>query len=123
MLWFLSFGGIADPGFVPPFHPTKVNPHPPHYPTVNLKMVFEGYIKSKPFTRSWNLMPSGELRYRNGGLHSPNMESAYWFQQFLRSLPGFRVAYAKPQDGDSGEIFFRTQLLLDKQNETPTCSP
>jgi hypothetical protein len=123
MLWFLSFGGVKDPGFEPPFRATQSDPFPPRYPSVNLKMTFEGYVKSKPFTRSWSLLPSGELRYRNSGVDSPNMESARWFLQFLSPLPGLRVARAKPLNGDSGDIFFLTQPLLDELNKTPICSP
>ena len=123
MLWFVSFGGVEDPGFVPPFRPTKALPHPPHLPAENLKMTFEGYIKPKPFIRSWTLLPSGELRYRNGGLHSPNMESAQWFLRFLNSLPGLRIGYAKTSPGDPGEVFFPTRSLLDEVNKTAICSP
>jgi hypothetical protein len=123
MLWFVSFGGVEDPGFVPPFRATKSTLYPPSYPGVNLKMTFEGYIKSKPFTRSWSSLPSGQLRYRNGGAYSPNMESARWFMGFLNSLPGLRIVYAKPEPGDPAEIFFPTQLLLDELKKTPICSP
>ena len=123
MLWFVSFGGVEDPGFVPPFRATQANPYPPHYPGVNLKMTFEGYIKSNPFTRSWSLLPSGQFRYRNGGADSPNMESARWFLRFLSSLPGLRIVPAKPLKGDPGEIFFPTQPLLDELKKVPICSP
>ncbi|HZL52824.1 MAG TPA: hypothetical protein VFC37_17975 [Terracidiphilus sp.] len=123
MLWFVSFGGVEDPGFVPPFRATQANLYPPHYPGVDLKMTFEGYIKSKPFTRSWSLLPSGQLRYRNGGADSPNMESARWFLRFLSSLPGLRIVHAKPLKGHPGEIFFPTQPLLDELKKAPICSP
>ena len=123
MLWFLSFGGVEDPGFEPPFRPTRTDQFPPQYPNFNLKMTFEGYIKSKPFTRSWSLLPSGELRYRNSGVDSPNMEPARGFLRFLSSLPGLRVVRPKPLKGDPVEIFFPTQLLLDELNKTSICSP
>jgi hypothetical protein len=123
MLWFVTFGGVEDPGFVPPFRATRSTLYPPSYPGVNLKMTFEGYIKSKPFTRSWSSLPSGQLRYRNGGANSPNMESARWFLGFLSSLPGLRIGYAKSEPGDPAEIFFPTQPLLDELKRTPICSP
>ncbi len=123
MLWFLSFGGVEDPGYERPFRQTQGALYPPVYPAVNLKMTFEGYIKFKPFTRSWALLPTGELRYRNSGTDGPNMEPARWFLQYLSVLPGLRVAYAKPQKGDPGEILFPMQPLLDELNKTPICSP
>jgi hypothetical protein len=123
LLWFVSFGGVPDPGFAPPFRATQDNLYPPQYPAVNLKMTFEGYIKSKPFIRSWAAPPWGELRYRNPGTYSPNMESPRYFIGFLNSLPGLRIVRAKPVKDDSGEIFFPTQPLLDELKKTPICSP
>lgn len=123
VLWFVSFGGIQDPGFEPPFRPTHDHPHRPHLLAVDLKLTFEGYIKSKPFTRSWSLLPSGELQYRNSGLHSPNMETTRWFLDYLGSLPGLRIAHAQPAEGNSGEIFFSTEPLLHEFSKTPICSP
>ena len=126
--WFVSFGGIEDAGFHPPFRATQADLFPPQYPSVNLKMTFEGYIKSKPFTRSWSVLPSGELRYRNAGSDSPNMDSTRYFLTFLNSLPGLRIGYAKPGKGNSSipipsEIFFPTQPLLDVLKKTPLCNP
>lgn len=123
MLWFVSFGGVEDPGYAPPFQPSRTNLFPPQYPAVNLKMTFEGYIKSKPFTRSWSRLPTGELRYRNSGSDSPNMEPARWFLGFLNPLPGLRVVHAKPEKGDPGDLFFAAQPLLDELNKTPICAP
>lgn len=123
MQWFLSFGNVAYPSYEPPFQSSPAHLYPPHYPAVNLKMTFEGYIKSKPFIRSWSVMPTGELRYRNSGSDGPNMEPAQWYLNFLNSLPGLRVAYAKPSTGDPAEIFFPTQPLLDELNKIPLCTP
>lgn len=123
MLWFVSFGGVEDPGFEPPFRPTLTDPFPPRYPGVNLKMTFEGYIKWKPFIRSWSLLPSGELQYRNAGSSSPNMEAAQSFLQYLNSLPGLRIGYAKPAKGDPGDLFFPMQPVLDELKKTPICPP
>src|ERR1039457_326247 len=86
MLWFVSFGGVEDPGFVPPFRAMQANPYPPHYPGVNLKMTFEGYIKSNPFTRSWSLLPSGQFPYRNGGGAPLHNETSRGLLRFLLSL-------------------------------------
>lgn len=121
--WFLSFGGVEDPGFEAPFRATKANLYPPRYLGVNVTMTFEGYTKSKPFKRSWSLLPSGELRYRNSGADSPNMESAQYFLQFLSPLPGLRVVRPNPQTGAPEELFFPAKPLLDKLKKTPTCSP
>lgn len=122
MLWFVSFGGIEDPGFEPPFRPTKTDLFPPRYASVNLKMTFEGYMISKPFIRSWSSLPSGEYRYRNGGSDSPNMESARSFLPFLASLPGLHVIRPNPQTGNPEGVFFPTQSLLDELNKMPICS-
>ena len=128
LIWFVSFGGIEDAGFHPPFRASQTDLFPPQYPSVNLKMTFEGYIKSKPFTRSWSVLPSGELRYRNPGVGSPNMDSTRYFLTFLNSLPGLRIGYAKPGKGSSSppvasEVFFPTQPLLDALKRTPLCNP
>jgi len=123
LAWFVSFGGVEGYAFEPPFHPTQSDLFPPQYPSVNLKMSFEGYTKSKPFARSWSVLPSGELRYRNPGLDSPNMESARYFMQFLAALPGLRLRYAKPAKGGEPELFFQTQPLLEEVKRSPQCSP
>jgi hypothetical protein len=123
MAWFVSFGGVEDYAFTPPFHPTQTDLFPPQYPSANLRMVFEGYTKSKPFNRSWAALPSGELRYRNPGMDSPNMEKPLFFLQFLTALPGLRIGYAKPKQGDAHEILFAAQPLLDELKKTPICAP
>jgi hypothetical protein len=122
MLWSVSFGGVPDPGFIPQFRPTQYNLFPPTYPAAKLRMAFEGYIKSKPFVRSWSELPSGELRYRNPSLGSPNMDNARWFLSFLLSLPGMRIRYAKSGPSGPGEVFFPTQPMMDELKKTPACS-
>ncbi|MGB6686435.1 MAG: hypothetical protein WBE76_01185 [Terracidiphilus sp.] len=121
MAWFVSFGGVEDFAFTPPFRPTQTDLFPPRYPSANLKMVFVGYTTSKPFARAWAVLPSGELKYRNPGMESPNMESPRYFLQFLNSLPGFRISYAKPKKGEARELFFATQPLLDEIRKTAIC--
>jgi hypothetical protein len=121
--WFLSFGGVDSFEFVPPFHSTPQILYPPRFPQVKLRMVFEGYIKSKPFVRSWSALHNGEFRYSDPGGYSSNMESARWFMGFLNSLPGLRIGYQKPEKGDPPELFFLTQPLLDEVKKTPICAP
>ena len=121
--WFASFGGVTDSTFVPPFHATKIIPNAPKYPSVNIKMTFEGYVKWKPFIKGWSKLRSGELKYQNPGFGSPNMESSRWFMQYLNSLPGLRLSYAKPAAGDPPEVFFQTQPILDEMKKTPACAP
>jgi hypothetical protein len=121
--WFASFGGVTDSAFVPPFHATKKMPNAPKYPNVNIKMTFEGYIKWKPFIKGWAVLRSGELKYQNPGMGSPNMESPRYFMQYLNSLPGLRLSYAKPAGGNPPEVFFQAQPILDEMKKTPACGP
>jgi hypothetical protein len=121
--WFVGFGGAHDTGFIPPFHPTPAVPNPPKHPRVKLKMNYEGYIKWKPVTYVWEQMPSGEFHYLNAGMHSPNMPSARYFILNLSSLPGLRIGYEKPAQGDPLEMLFPTQPILDELKKTPTCAP
>jgi hypothetical protein len=119
--FFVSFGGVADTAFTPPFHPTPQLPHEPPVPTVMLTMTFEGYMKWKPMTRAWAQLPTGELRYRNPRLHSPNLESPRALLAYLNSLPGLRIRYEKPSPGTPPEQFFETRPLLDEMAKTPLC--
>lgn len=123
LAWFVSFGGVQSTGFIPPFRPTPQEPFPPRNPSVNLKMTFEGYTKWKPYTRSWEVLPSGELRYRNPGIDSPNLDEPRFFLQYLNSLPGLRVAYAKRSPEDPPDVFFATRPLLDELRRIPVCQP
>jgi hypothetical protein len=63
------------------------------------------------------------LKYQNPGFGSPNMESPQYFLRLLNSLPGLRLAYAKPAPGDPPEVFFQTQPILDEMKKTPACAP
>ncbi len=123
LLWFVSFGGVADPGFEPPFHPTQTDLFPPHYPNAKLKMGFEGYTKWKPVIKAWVQLPSGEFRFCNSGIDCPNMETARYYMQFLNALPGLRISYANPARGAPAEAFFQTRPLLDEINKNPVCAP
>ena len=123
LIWFVSFGGVAGAGFTPSFQPAPHEPSPPPNPSANLKMTFEGYTKWKPFVRSWEVLPSGELKYRNPGIHSPNLDGPRFFLRYLSSLPGLRIGYAKPAPESPQELFFPTQPLLDELNKTTVCQP
>jgi len=123
MQWFLSFGGVDSFEFVAPFHSTPQMLYPPEFPQVKLRMVFEGYMKSKPFVRNWSALSNGEFRYSDPGLYSSNMEPTRWFLAFLNSLPGLRIGYPKPEKGDPPELFFTTQPLVEELRKTPVCAP
>ncbi len=121
--WFLSFGGVDSFEFVAPFHSTPQTLYPPQFSQVKLRMVFEGYMKSKPFVRNWSALRNGEFRYSDPGAYSANMEPPRWFMGFLNSLPGLRIGYQKPDKGDPPELFFSTQPLLEEMKKTPICAP
>ena len=123
LVWFVSFGGIDDIQFTPPFRPTQTELFPPDRPSISLKMTFEGYMKWKPYTRVWEVLPSGELRYRNPGMQGPNMETPRYFLPYLNSLPGLRIVLAKYAPGNPPELFFQTQPLLDEMKKIPLCAP
>src|SRR5580658_1970004 len=116
LAWTVSFGGIDIQPFDPPFHSTQSNLFPPQYPYVDLRMSFEGYIRSKPMVRAWQQLPSGELRYHGPGSASPNMETVRFFLDYLNALPGLRIAYAKKSKSPASEVFFGTAPLLKELN-------
>jgi hypothetical protein len=120
---YLTFGGVTDKGFLPPFHPTPGKPYQLIPTNMDLKMQFVGYRTWRPYVESWQLMRSGELRYRDSGWHSPNMEPVQFVLKTLNALPGLRLVHNKPVSGDPGEVFFQTAPLLDAMANTPLCSP
>jgi hypothetical protein len=123
LAWFVSFGGVTSVNFTPPFRPTQAEPFPPRNPSANLRMTFEGYMKWKPSVRSWEVLPSGELRYRNPGLESPNVDGPRFFLPYLNSLPGLRIGYAKRSVADSPDLLFQTLTMLDELKKNPACQP
>jgi hypothetical protein len=123
LAWLVSFGGVAGVNFTPPFRATPVRPYPPHNASANLTMTFEGYMKWKPYVRSWEVLPSGELRYRNPGLGSPNMDGPRFFLPYLNSLPRLRIGYAKRSVGDPPDLLFQTRTMLDELKKNPACQP
>jgi len=122
LLWYLSFGGIPEQAFDPPFHPTDTDLFPPHLPRQKLTMFFEGYMKSKPYVRIWVMELSGELRYCNPGMDCPNMEGPQQLLSFLNALPGLRIRGANAS-GKQLELFFATRPLLDAIKASPVCGP
>ena len=118
--WLVTFGGVDPAVFTPPVHPLKGKPKPPKNPDVKLTMDFEGW---KALTRTWELLPSGELRYRNPGMHSPNMESPRVFVMYLNSLPELRIEHAGGAAANPAEETFATRALLDEMANTPVCRP
>jgi hypothetical protein len=123
LAWSISFGNVKDIYFTAPFRPTPQERFPPRNPSANLKMTFEGYTKWKPLTRSWEVLPSGELRYRNPGIDSPNLDGPRFFLQYLNSLPGLRIGYARPAPGTPPDLVFQTRPLLNELIKTPACQP
>jgi hypothetical protein len=121
LLWYLSFGGIPEQNFDPPFRPTQTDLFPPRLPRQKLTMFFEGYMRSKPYARTWLIQPSGELRYCNPGMDCPNMEGPQYFLAFLNALPGLRIRGANPLSSTQQELFFQTRPLLDAMKASPVC--
>jgi hypothetical protein len=120
---YVSFGGIKDMSFTPPFHVTMGVPYRLIPTVVKLKMRFVGYINWKPYVESWQLMDNGEYRYRDSGWHSPNLESISFVLKMLNSFPGLRIVHETHVPNDPGEVFFQTQPLLDEMKKTPMCNP
>ncbi len=123
LIWFLSFGGVPAQPFEPPFKPSQDDPFPPSYHMVKLKMNFEGYMRTKPFTKAWEELPSGEFRFCNSSIACPNMETARFYMAFLNALPTLRISYAKAADGKSPEQVFQLRSLVDEANKAPLCAP
>lgn len=120
---YVNFGGVEDIAFPPPFKATQGDPFPPRNPSIALTMIFEGYIKSKPFKRSWEVLPNGNERYRNPGIGSANLDDPRFFLQYLNSLPTLHVITPKPEPGKPGELFFHTAALLQETARAPLCQP
>ena len=123
LAWFVSFGGVAGVNFTPPFRPTQAEHFPPRNPSANLRMTFEGYMKWKPYVRSWEVLPSGELRYRNPSLESPNLDGLRFFLPYLNSLPGLRIGYATAAAGNPPALLFQTRPMLDELKKNAICQP
>jgi hypothetical protein len=121
LLWYLSFGGIPEQAFEPPFRRTNTDLFPSRLPRQKLTMFFEGYMQSKPFVRTWFVEPSGELRYCNPGTDCPNMEGPIQFLTYLNSLPGLRIRGINPSGGSQQEVLFPTRPMLDAIKASPVC--
>jgi hypothetical protein len=92
-------------------------------PSMMLRMRFEGYMKSQEFKRQWEVLPSGELHYRNPGIGSSNLDDPRHFMQWLTSLPNLRIGYVKPVPNQPKELLFPTQPLLNQIKKTSFCEP
>jgi hypothetical protein len=123
MNWLIRFDGSPDFAFQKPFVATNDDLFPPQNPTAELKMRFEGYMRSQEFKRKWEVLPGGELRYRNPGAGSPNLDDPRHFTVWLNSLPDLRIGYVKPVAGQPGELVFQTKPLLELVKKAELCQP
>ncbi|MFC6645219.1 hypothetical protein ACFQBQ_06370 [Granulicella cerasi] len=91
---FLNAGGVADPGFVPPWKPTAAHPVQPPPQKTMLTLEFLGYRKVKPVARQFEKLRSapGEFRYLSPGIHSANLEEINFYFLYLRALPTLRAS-------------------------------
>jgi hypothetical protein len=125
--WLVRFDGNPDFAFQRPLMSTSADPNPTPNPSVLLKMRFEGYMKSEEFKRQWEVLPTGELHYRNPGMGSANLDEARHFMQWLTSLPSIRLSYVRPQQrhdsSQPAELLFALKPLLDFAKKTDFCQP
>jgi hypothetical protein len=119
--WLVRFDGSPDFAFQRPQASTSSEPNPAPNPSVTLKMRFEGYIKSEEFKRQWEVLPTGELHYRNPGMGSANLDDPRHFMQWLNSLPSIRLAYARQRAAGPTELVFPLKPLLDEARKTHFC--
>ena len=115
---YLDFGG-ADRSFHPPAKPDPVTHFPPSNPSVRLKLVFEGY---KPFNRTWEVMPSGEYRYRQPGIGSPNLDGVQFFLLYMYSVPVMHVSFTDPK-ASAKTAEFHTSGLMAEMRKQSLCMP
>jgi hypothetical protein len=123
MHWLVRFTGSSDFTFQPPALPTSSSTFPPENPSAMLKMRFEGYIHSQDFKRQWEILPNGELHYRNPGMNSSNLDDPRHFERWLTSLPNLRLTYVKPVSGQPGELVFPLRSLLSLVKKSDLCQP
>jgi hypothetical protein len=121
--WLVRFDGSPDFDFQRPRIFSANDPNSLPNPNTNLKMRFEGYIRSEEFKRQWEILPTGELHYRNPGLDSSNLDDPRHFLAWLTSLPDLRIGYAKPVTGQVRELIFPTKPLLDAMKKSNFCEP
>jgi hypothetical protein len=119
--WLVRFDGSSDFAFQRPLTSTSSEPNPTPNPSVTLRMRFEGYIKSEEFKRQWEVLPTGELRYRNPGIGSTNLDDPRHFTQWLNSLPSIRLAYARQRVAGPTELLFPLKPLLDEARKAHFC--
>jgi hypothetical protein len=115
---YVDFGGV-DRTFHAPAKPDPITHFPPSNPSVRLKLTFEGY---KPFKDSWEMMPSGEYRYRSPGLESPNLDQPSLFLWYMYAVPVVHVSFADGKEsGKTAE--FHTSGLIAEMRKRSLCNP
>lgn len=119
LFWYVSFGHVPEQGFEPPFRSNQGNPFPPRLPREKIILEFDGYMKSKPFPRVWELKPWGELWYCNPGMDCPNLDGPRQMLVYLRALPTLRLHGSVA--GQPKQAVFATKPLLDAMHQSPIC--
>jgi hypothetical protein len=119
--WLLRLDGSENFGFYPPGVLTEEHPYPTPTPNVLMSMRFEGYTHSQEFKRQWEVLPTGELHYRNAGIRSANLDDPVYFMQWLGSLPNLRIGYAKPTATQPKAMVFATKPLLELVKKAALC--
>ena len=114
---FVNFGGITDPAFYPPWHPTPTEQFPPPTEKVILTMEFLGYTKVKPVKHQFEMVPQprGQLRYNSPGMGSGNLEEVAFYFKYLRALPTFHLT------SPTQTATFATAPLLAQIHTEPLC--
>jgi hypothetical protein len=121
--WLIRFTGSPDFAFQRPKVLSANDPGSVPNPSTNLKMRFEGYTRSEEFKRQWEVLPTGELHYRNPGFGSSNLDDPRHFLQWLKSLPNLRISSTKSGSGQAGELFFSMNSLLNEMTKSNFCEP
>ena len=111
---YVDLGG-AERTFHAPAKPDPVTHFKPSNPSVRLILTFEGY---KPFKRSWEMMPSGEYRYRPPGADSPNLDSVSFFLMYMYSVPVLHISFADPRLGNKTAEFHTAGLSAEMKKRS-----
>ena len=120
--WLVRFSGSSDFSFQRPVVWSPKHTAPDNL-RVDLTMHFEGYIRSKRFKRRWEVLPTGEFRYRNSGLSAGNLDDPICFTRWLRSLPNLGIGYTRPVSGQVAELVFPLRDLVELADQTPAFQP
>jgi hypothetical protein len=123
LFWFLRFDGSPDFAYTPVYKPQPGVPYFLRNPDIDVKMRFEGYQNSGWFKTQWEKLPSGELRYRNYGFTTSNLQNPVYYLTWLKSLPNLHFMLAKPTQSLPKDLVFPTKPLLDLMKQSPICQP